>query len=70
MTERDRLWLWFWFRQVDPRPPGHWVVNGPYDAPTAANRHRAICKGLYAAEVSIVFLAPSRKAAESMIYHQ
>jgi hypothetical protein len=54
---------WFKFRQTRPRPPGDWVVCGPYrtmdEAKTARNQAKA-----YDSEVGIPFSAETKTEAE------
>jgi hypothetical protein len=54
---------YFKFRQIIPRPPGSWVVCGPYNTYDEAKRARETAKA-WDAEVSIPFSASSKEEAE------
>ena len=59
--------FWFKFRQVIPRPPGNWVLCGPYRSYDEAKQKRQIEKARADAEVSIVFSAASKDDAERLV---
>lgn len=56
---------WFKFRQTIPRPPGGWVVCGPYRSMDEAKAARNQAKA-YDSEVSIPFFAATKAEAERM----
>lgn len=56
---------WFKFRQIIPRPPGGWVVCGPYSTYEEAKRARESAKA-YDAEVTVPFSAASKDEAETV----
>jgi len=66
----DQDFFWFWLRQTDTRPRGHWVVSGPFGTHGSANRDREMRRSQHAVEVSMVFLARSWQSAEEMLHHQ
>ncbi|RVD58848.1 hypothetical protein EN866_19590 [Mesorhizobium sp. M2D.F.Ca.ET.223.01.1.1] len=59
----DIKW-YFKFRQIRPRPPGQWVLCGPYETLEKAKAERANSKA-WDAEVSVPFGASSREEAEA-----
>jgi hypothetical protein len=54
---------WYKFRQTSPRPPGQWIVCGPYDSCEAAAVAREKSKA-WDCEVGNVFPAASKEEAE------
>lgn len=54
---------WYWYRQTNPRPPGSWVISGPYDSREAAMSDRSVDKK--DGQVGIPFLAATKAEAET-----
>ena len=57
---------WFGFRQTIPRPPGKWVICGPYSSHEEAMKERERSKA-WDAEVTLVFIADNEKEAQERI---
>lgn len=55
----------FKFRQTSPKPPGQWVVCGPFENYQTAKSERENSKA-WDCEVSNVFTAASKEAAEEV----
>lgn len=54
---------WYWYRQTTPRPPGAWVVSGPYPSREAAMAARELDKR--DGQVGVPFLAETKEHAET-----
>ena len=53
----------YWYRQTIPKPPGAWVVAGPYETKEAAMSARDADKR--DGDVGVPFLAATREEAET-----
>ena len=61
MTQASKWY--YWFRQTTPKPPGGWVLCGPFETYEVAKRDREISKA-WDAELSVPFSASSQEEAE------
>jgi hypothetical protein len=61
--QMDVVKWFFCFRQTSPKPPGAWVVQGPYDSYEQAKAARAAAKA-WDAEVSTPFSASTKAEAQ------
>jgi hypothetical protein len=60
--QADAMKWFFCFRQTSPKPPGAWVVQGPYDSYEKAKAKREAAKASDA-EVSTPFRASTKEEA-------
>lgn len=59
----DAIKWFFCFRQTFPRPPGRWVVQGPFHTYERAQAERNNAKA-WDAEVSMLFEASTKDEAQ------
>jgi len=57
---------WFGFRQVIPKPPGKWILCGPYSYEEAIKEREKENKA-WDAEVTEVFFANDEKEAQERL---
>ena len=58
-----KQYYWYWYRQTTPRPPGSWVISGPYETRELALSSREFdkCDG----DVGVPFIAMTKEEAET-----
>ena len=59
----DAMKWFFCFRQTSPKPPGQWVVEGPYDTYERAKAEREAAKA-WDADVTAPFAASTKAEAQ------
>ncbi|GLO69411.1 hypothetical protein MACH17_09280 [Phaeobacter inhibens] len=60
--------FWYWYRQTTPKPPGAWVITGPYSSREDAMSSREFDK--QDGQVGVPFQADTKEEAETKTVFQ